>query len=168
MIQNRTILYKYDTDFGHRNTLDDCQTVLKLSSWIGSWDEWAPRLRLNEPVPIAMDPNRLRYDQAHQAVIFPQIIDVMQNHTQIYRQEWRQDPFHKRRNNKYIDDLGAEARECAAKLLDVGVDFLFGAYPSCALCEFEQRVQMTYRFIISCCGGRNVVSRNVYYHGTRG
>ena len=126
IITNRTILWKYDTDFGHRNTVEDCQAVLKRADWIPSWDEWSVRLQLDDPAPIAMDPFRLRYDQQHRTVIFPQIADVMKRHDNFSRQEWRQDPSYKGRFTDYISGLGREAKMRTVRLYELGVDFLFG------------------------------------------
>ena len=136
MIHNRTILWKYDTDFTtHRNTVQDCQAVLKRAEWLASWDEWAPRLGLISDhqdtdddviVPIPIDRSRLQYDSQHRVVVYPQIKDVMKLHSNLFRTEWRNDPSHSRNNLLYLRDLDEAAKVRAAKLYNEGVDFLFG------------------------------------------
>jgi hypothetical protein len=91
-----------------------------------SLDDWADVLNLPEPVPIAIDRNRLQYDQQHQVVLFPQIPDVMWEHKQIFRNQWRDDPYNRREYKHYIHDMGEQARERAGILYHYGPDFLFG------------------------------------------
>jgi hypothetical protein len=126
MITNRTILFKYDTDFSDPNTEQECNAVLERAAWIPRWDDWADVLNLPEPVPIAIDRYRWHYDQQHTVVIFPQIPDIMSKHKQIFRHEWRHDPFDKKEFKHYIQDMGEQVRERAAMLYYYGTDFLFG------------------------------------------
>lgn len=128
IIHNRTILLHYDTDFSEPNTEDECNEVLERSSWIPRWDDWAERLALPQPVPIAMDRNVWQYDQQLRVVLFPQIPDVMEHHRQIFRHEWRDDPSHRKDYLTYIYDSGPDPRQRAASLYYYGSDFLLGKY----------------------------------------
>lgn len=129
ILHNRTILWKYDTDFSDPNTVDECQQILKRADWLPSWDEWAPKLNLTEPIPIELDPLRINEYQTYQTVVFPMIPDQMSRHEQFFRVDWRDDPMHKRKHRQYIVAMDDVAIRTTGRLYRYGVDYLLGKYP---------------------------------------
>ncbi|GAX11647.1 hypothetical protein FisN_7Lh006 [Fistulifera solaris] len=126
IIHNRTILWKYDTDFSDPNTVHECQKILQRARWLPSWDEWAPRLNLTEPIPIEMDPLRIQEYQQYQTVVFPMIPDQMSRHKQFFRVDWRDDPMHKRNHRQYIMAMDDAAIRRTGRLYRYGIDYLLG------------------------------------------
>jgi hypothetical protein len=126
IIHNRTMLWKYDTDFSDPNSVHECQKILQRASWLPSWDGWAPRLNLTEPVPIEMDPLRIHEYQQYQTVVFPMIPDQMSRHKQFFRVDWRDDPMHKRNHRQYIMAMDDAAIRRTGRLYRYGIDYLLG------------------------------------------
>ena len=139
ILHNRTILWKYDTDFSNPNTVDDCQQTLQRAHWWPSWDEWAPQLNLTEPIPMELDPSRIHEYRQHRIVVFPMIPDQMSRHEQfVHSVDWRDDPMHKRQHRQYIMAMDETAIRTAGRLYKYGVDYLLGTY-YVIVCEKRER-----------------------------
>jgi hypothetical protein len=142
IISNRTILIAYESDNPAQNTLDDCDKILQIASWIPRWDEWSLKLNLttaeNKPVPISTTTTIKRNDSfsnpfvvdttQYRTVIFPQIRDIRPSDTSIYRNEWNEHPtekkgFRKVRNRNVL--LSKEFSYCYYRLLTYSIFSMF-------------------------------------------
>jgi hypothetical protein len=161
IIHNRTMLWKYDTDFSDPNTVHECQKILKRASWLPSWDEWAPQLNLTEPVPIEMDPLRIQEYQQHQTVVFPMIPDQMSRHKQFFRVDWRDDPMHKRKHRQYIMAMDDATIRMAGRLYRFGIDYLMGKYTKESFIEVIMKIVFLKPMSL-CALGKGMLFRELF------
>jgi hypothetical protein len=124
MIENRTLLVYFDgTHKG--NSKEFCDQFLSLREWLPTYEEWNVHGDIT-PVPVPMDAERYHYDQTHPVVIYPQIADVLMGNPQVFRQEWRDDPYEKPEYRRYLKVLPKLQRTTAGMLYEKGVDYLIG------------------------------------------
>jgi hypothetical protein len=163
ILTNRTMLWKYydqesclqyGTNYSKdicvaSNTAEDCSETLLRAPWIPSYDEWAPKLNLEEPYEFPFRsthpksiPSRWyspwkdgdeKFYGADNATKYPhQVAVFVQN---VWKFRPFQNPQHRR---DMLDTL--RARECADNLYALGVDFLFGMLQRSAF-DFSKHIR---------------------------
>jgi hypothetical protein len=105
IISNRTILMQFD--YSWQNSIDDCNKILQLASWIPRYDEWSTKLKLRtekyKPVPIptmttintsaTFSNHNLLDTERYMTVIFPQLTPIQPHDKSLYRATWNDEPF---------------------------------------------------------------------------
>ena len=126
MIHNRTVLWQYH-DSPNVGTESQCQDVLKISSWLPSYDVWKDRLDLQgEAVPVWLDTTDWRESHHPKFVLYPQIGDILTDKKEnVSRVSWNSDASHSMFRD-YLRQLPTEFLETANSLYSEGKGFLFG------------------------------------------